>query len=98
MLPEFLRPLFWDVNRDTFRPQDYPEYTIARILELGDKPAIAWMNQTFARDKVVEVLRSDARLSLRSANFWALMYDVPRDEVAALAPRGSGGGNTERPE
>ena len=27
------------------------------------------------------------RLSPRSANFWALCFDVPQDQIAALRPR-----------
>jgi hypothetical protein len=85
MLPDQLRPLFWDVNCDRFDPLVHPEYTIGRILELGDEAAVSWMRETFGRDQIVTVLRSDRRLSRRSANYWRLVYDVPAQEVAALA-------------
>ncbi|MFN3763486.1 MAG: DUF6922 domain-containing protein, partial [Anaerolineae bacterium] len=35
-LPEFLRPLFWDVNFDRLRIPGHERYIIERILELGD--------------------------------------------------------------
>jgi len=36
MIPRHLHPLFWDVKLEDFNPATYPDYTIARILELGD--------------------------------------------------------------
>ncbi len=85
MLPDALRPLFWDVNCDTFDPLAYSQYTIGRILELGDEAAVAWMREVFAPGQIVAVFRSDRRLSRRSANYWRLIYDMPAEEVAALA-------------
>lgn len=84
MLPQELRPLFWDANLDSFNPLDYPAYTIARILEFGDQNAITWLGETFAEAQIVEVLRAESRLSRKSANFWALIYHIPREEIAAL--------------
>jgi hypothetical protein len=84
MIPEVLRPLFWDANLDIFNPAAYPAYTIARILEFGDQNAITWLKETFSEAQIVEVLRAESRLSRKSANFWALIYHISREEVAAL--------------
>lgn len=84
MIPQGLRPLFWDTNLDNFNPAAYPVYTIARILEFGDQMAIAWLRETFSEPQVVKVLRTERRLSRKSANFWALIYHIPPEEVAAL--------------
>lgn len=84
MLPEHLRPLFWDVDVTAFSPHAYPEYTIARVLELGDTDAVRWLRAQFDEQTIVRVIRTDRRLSPRSANFWALRYRIPREEVAAL--------------
>lgn len=88
MLPVPLRPFFWDVNPETFDPLAWPEYTIFRILEHGDEHAVAWLRQTFPSEKIVEVLRTERRLSRRSANFWALVYRLDPGEVAALRQSG----------
>ncbi len=84
MIPQDLRPLFWDTNLDQFDPVSYPAYTIARVLEYGDEKAIAWLRDTFPETQIVEVLRTERRLSRKSANFWALVYHVPAEEIAAL--------------
>jgi uncharacterized protein DUF6922 len=84
MIPRDLRPLFWDTNLADFNPNIHPAYTIARILEYGDEKAVAWLRDTFSESQIVEVLRKERRLSRRSANFWALIYRLSPDNVAAL--------------
>lgn len=84
MIPQDLRPLFWDTNLDNFNPVAYPAYTIARILECGDQKAIAWLKEEFSEAQIIEVLRNERRLSRKSANFWALIYHIPAEEIAAL--------------
>ncbi len=84
MIPSNLQTLFWDTNLDTFDPEAYPDYTIFRVLEFGDEPAVAWLGQTFSEAEIRRVLCTERRLSRKSANFWALVYGVPRNEVAAL--------------
>jgi len=84
MIPNYLHNLFWDTNLDNFNPTDFPEYTIARVLEYGDREAVAWLKNTFSEAQIVDVLRKERRLSRKSANFWALIYGISRDDVAAL--------------
>ena len=84
MIPQHLRPLFWDIHLDQFDPRSWPEYTIARVLESGDEKAVAWLRETFSTAEITAVIRSERRLSRKSANFWALFYGVPPGEVAAL--------------
>ncbi len=86
MVPSRLYPLFWDVNPDSFDPADYPEYTISRILELGDEPAVKWRKQTFTEAAIRRVITTDPALSRKSANYWALLYGIAPNDVAALRP------------
>jgi len=84
MIPQYLHTLFWDTNLVNFNPAEFPEYTVTRVLEYGDRDAVAWLRQTFSEAQIVKVLRTERRLSRKSANFWALIYDISRDDVAAL--------------
>jgi hypothetical protein len=90
VIPERLRPFFWDVNRDHFDPISYPDYTIARILEYGDEGALDWLKTLFSAAEIKRVLCTERRLSRRSASFWALVYRVPAEQVAALQSTSSG--------
>ncbi len=85
MIPDQLRQFFWDVNGDQFDPHQFPEYTIGRILELGTDAAVAWLKETFTEEQIKRVVREDRRLSPRSATYWALIYGIPNEEVAALS-------------
>jgi hypothetical protein len=84
MLPGHLRPLFWDVDLDRFDPRAFPVYTIERVLEHGDQDAVQWLLTVFSADEIRDALRTNRRLSPRSATFWALVFEVPAVQVAAL--------------
>ncbi len=90
MIGQHLCPFFWDIDTQTFDPQAYPRYTIARLLEYGDTEAIMWMNEQFSRSAIEEVLRGERALSPRSATFWGLVYRIPTGEIAALQSRAGG--------
>ncbi len=78
------RPLFWDVRSEDFDPSAYPEFTIARVLEYGDDRAVAWLRKLFTEEQIRAVLRTERRLTRKSANFWALVYGLSPADVAAL--------------
>lgn len=84
MIPRHLHPLFWDVKLDNFNSAAYPDYAIARVLELGDENAVKWMKATFSEAEVRQVISTERRLSRKSANFWALVYGIAPNDVAAL--------------
>ena len=84
MIAEHLHSLFWDVNLESFKPELHPGYTILRVLEYGDRRAVAWLKQTFSEAQIREVIRSERRFSRKSAGFWALVYGIPAGEVSAL--------------
>ena len=88
MIPSNLQTLFWDTNLDTFAPEAYPDYTIFRVLEYGDEPAVEWLRQTFPEAEIRRVLCTERRLSRKPANFWALVYGVPSNQVAVLNEAG----------
>ncbi len=82
-LPDFLAPLFWDVDQTSLLP-DHEAFVIERVLNYGDVPAVKWMWRTFPDETVVSVVRSSRRLTRKAASFWALIYDVPVPEVRSL--------------
>lgn len=85
VIPRHVRPLFWEIDADAFDPRSYPRYTIGRILEWGDERAYAWLKEVFSEAEIKDVILRERRLTRRTANFWSLIYGLPRDEVAALA-------------
>ncbi len=88
-IPMNLQNLFWDIKIETFDPHEYPEYTISRVLEFGDKDAVAWIKEVFYESEITGVIRANRNLSSKSANFWAIMFNIPLCEIAALNDNGS---------
>jgi len=86
MIPDRFRSLFWDVSPKDFDPVSFPTYTIGRVIEYGDRESVAWLQEMFSQEQIAEVLRTERRLSPRSANFWALVYRLRPEQVAALNP------------
>ncbi len=84
MVPDALRSLFWDVDVTTCDVTAHKRYAIGRVLELGDPDAVTWMRSTFEASDIAHAIKSDRRLSRRSATFWGLVYGVPSESIAAL--------------
>jgi hypothetical protein len=84
-LPEFLRPLFWEVDFDRLRVRGHERYIVERVLEYGDLPEAKWMLERFSRDKIAQALRHSRGLSPKSASFWAFILGVPQEDILCLS-------------
>ena len=84
-LPSFARRYFWDVDARKLDADKYAGYVIERLLELGDLQAVRWLLQKYSRRRIVAVLKKTRSLSKPSANFWALYFRVPRNEIRCLS-------------
>ena len=84
-LPEFLRPLFWEVDFDRLRVRGHERYVIERVLEYGDLLEVRWMLGHFSEKEIVQTLRHSRALSFKSANFWAFIFGVPSEQVRCLS-------------
>lgn len=84
-LPEFLRPLFWEVDFDQLRVRGHERYVIERVLEYGDLSEVKWMLERFSRDEIAQTLRRSRGLSPKSANFWAFILGLPREKIRCLS-------------
>ena len=87
MLPEFLRKYFWDVDFDKLIMRRHRSYVLRRILDHGDQEAVAWMRRNFDGSEIRQCVTSARDLSRKSANYWALVLDVPRERLRCLNRR-----------
>jgi hypothetical protein len=83
-LPEFLNKYFWDVEFEKIDLQKRRVYVLRRILEYGDEKAVAWMWKNFEKSEIKDVLSEFRDYSQKSANYWALLLDIPSEEVLCL--------------
>ncbi len=81
-IPDFIRPLLWDTDPDTLDPEQYPDYVMERVLELGRPEACRWVFEFYGRDHVSDFLRTSGprRLSPRALNYWAFVLDIEERE------------------
>jgi hypothetical protein len=86
-LPEFLRPLFWEVDFDWLRVRGHERYVIERVLEYGDDQAIRWLLRTVDPHAIADVVRRSRKISRNTATLWALVLDIPREQVQCLSKR-----------
>lgn len=74
-IPQKIKKYFWDIDTDSFDFKKHRAYTIARILELGDESAVAWMNRNFSKREILDVLKKSKHISKRSSNYWDLVLN-----------------------
>lgn len=83
-LPSFLKRYFWDVEFGELDLQKHRLYVLNRILNYGDEKAIAWMWKNFKNSEIKYALSNFRDFSQKSANFWALILNLPREKVLCL--------------
>ncbi len=82
-LPEFMRPLFWEVPFHKVSPKRHMSYICQRIMEHGDEPSVRWMIGTYGKKRLREwILEREGRgLSPRTLRFWEIVLDLPHRTV-----------------
>jgi len=86
-LPEFLRPLFWEVDFERLSVSEHRQYVIERVLEYGDDQAIRWLYHTFGPRDIGDVVRRSRKISRNTATLWALVLDIPGEQIRCLSKR-----------
>jgi len=84
-LPNFLRPYFWEVDFMAIQLPKHETYVIERVLEYGNDQAIGWLKKIFTPDTIAHVVRRSGCLSRNTANFWALILDIPKEEIRCFS-------------
>lgn len=84
ILPKFLERYFWDVDFKKLDAKNHPEAIIGRILEHGDKKAVGWLRKHFPKKAMADVLFRFRFVSPKSANFWGIIFNLPRGKILCL--------------
>jgi len=83
-LPEKFKTLFWDTDFNTLDPYKKSHYIINRILDKGNVEAVRWARKTYSQDTIKFSLMKLRDFSLKSATFWATIYDIPFHQIICL--------------
>ncbi len=84
-LPEFLKGYFWDVDFGKINLDHRRVYVLKRILEYGDEKAVGWMWKNFKKSEIKNTLCNFRGYSQKSANFWAFILNIKKEDVKCLS-------------
>ncbi|MEX0670315.1 MAG: hypothetical protein WD060_07660 [Pirellulales bacterium] len=83
MLPEFLRPLFWDCDLNALDQQRDGDFVIGRVLASGTWDAIQWLRREWGDAAIRDhIIRHCGRsLSSEQLRLWQVLVGLPDDAV-----------------
>ena len=84
-LPTFLKRFFWEVDFENIKLPRHETYVIERLLEYGNDDAIRWVKKTFPPETIATIVRKSRVLSPNTANLWALVLGIPREEIRCFS-------------
>ncbi|MBN1970386.1 MAG: hypothetical protein JW870_13545 [Candidatus Delongbacteria bacterium] len=83
-MPEYVNKYLWDVKVDALDVKKHSNFIIERILEYGDIDSLTWLQKTYEKDCIVKVLKKSKRISPKTGNFYAMYFDVPKNEFLCI--------------
>jgi hypothetical protein len=84
MLPEMLRPLFWDYHFWKLSWERDRDLVTARVLAEGDWDAVKWLRKRLGDEALRAWIerRRGAGLTRQQVRFWELMFGIPHRQVS----------------
>lgn len=82
-VPKQFKQYFWDVDIANLT-KDNKGQILDRLLEYGDEKTHAWCRRQFSLADIVERVKKSRILSRKSANFWAFIFNIPKNQVLCL--------------
>jgi hypothetical protein len=88
---EKMKAFFWDVDINAVDPVKHKRFVIERLLRFGTPKEVCWVLASYSRAEIVAIIQQSRNLDPKTANFWAIHFDIPQEEVRCLkmppAPR-----------
>ena len=83
-IPERIKRLFWDVDKERIDIKDQRSFIIRRIIDFGNMDDVKWMLNVYTSDEIIEVVKKSRGLSRKSAYFWSAYFNIPKKDVECL--------------
>jgi len=83
-IPESVKVLLWDVEVNKLDIRRHKRFIIERIIKYGNEKDVKWMLETYSLKEIGEVVKKSKNIDRKSANYWALRLNIPREEVYCL--------------
>ena len=83
-IPQFVRQFLWDIDQKQLSATNHQQFIIERVLEYGDQQAFNWLKQNYNKEQIGQVLKTSRRISAKTGNFYALIYQLDKKELLCL--------------
>lgn len=83
-IPDFIHYMFWDVDISKLDKEKHKRFIIERVLKFGKPEGIRWLLQKYADTDIIETVKTSRNIDRKTANYWALHYKIPKEEVYCL--------------
>ena len=83
-VPSYILKYLWDTPKDKVDANKHSSFIIERVLEYGDEKSIEWLNDTYKKGEIVSVLKEIKKISPKTGNFFALYYNIPKEELLCI--------------
>ena len=83
-IPESVKIILWDVEVNKLDIRRHKKFIIERIIKYGNEKDVKWMLETYSLKEIGEVVKKSKNIDRKSANYWALRLNIPREEVYCL--------------
>lgn len=85
-LPHQLHKHFWDTDPKMVDLQKNSDYVINRLANYGDLESWRWLMSTYQKNQLQDTTRRSRQMTIKTANFFSLLLDIPQREVRCLQP------------
>ena len=83
-IPESVKIILWDVEVNKLDIRRHKRFIIERIIKYGNEKDVKWMLETYSLKEIRDVVKKSKNIDRKSANYWALRLNIPREEVYCL--------------
>jgi len=77
--------LFWDVDAASIDPVKHQKFVIERTLRYGFPEDIRLLLSFYDNNSIQEAVRTSRNLDRKTANYWAIHFRIPREEVVCFS-------------
>lgn len=77
----FRNTCFWDVDKDNLHREKHKDFIISRVLEHGTIEDVRNLVKNYTKEEITETVKKTFNISKKTANFWSLQYDIPKEEI-----------------
>lgn len=81
LIDNLRKSLFWDIDPDKLVIEKDIQFIVGRVLDYGNLKEWKFIKQLYGELKVVDIAKEHIFSDPRSANFWALIFSIPANQL-----------------